>query len=196
MRFHRAWTSAALLAVVVLVVIGALPVPLTLRSPSPPSTPIAPIPPPRETGVARSSLPHAPPITSCPPGYPAYGSLPGNGIWPLDPNFYSQGSCPLIQQDEVHASLYSPTPGSADRWTIPWTLPTEGPVLVENLSGGFYVGMVVGGDNISQWNQSYLEVVASPQLSSLGNFSYSVSLAVLSFANASAFSGGGARPTR
>ena len=188
MRSPRARTAAALFAVVVLVILSAVPAPSAPSSPAP-STPVALAGAAAPTRGATLPLPHPQPPLNCPRGYPAYGSLSGNGIWPLDPNFYSQGSCPLIQQDEVHASLYSPSPNSADRWTIPWTLPSGGPVLVENLSSGFYVGMVVSGDNNSQWNQSYLEVVADPQVSALGNFSYTMSLAVLSFANSSTFSG-------
>ncbi len=191
MRFDRAGAAAALLAVVVLVVVGTAPLPLPSAASPAPSTPTPSAPGVIGVGAGPRASPHAPPISSCPVGYPAYGPLSGHGIWPLDPNFYSQGPCPLIQQDEVHASLYSASPGSGERWTVPWTLPSGGPVQVENLSSGFYVGMVVSGDNLSQWNQSYLEVVADPQISALGNFSYAVSLAVLSFANASTFSGGG-----
>lgn len=191
MNRSRAWTTVAITVIVAVMVLGGLPLPNPSASPSGPSTPVAP-PTIAPDVTVRAGSP-APPTTSCPTGYPAFGSLPGPGvgILPVDPNFYSQGPCPLIQQDEVHASLYSSTPGSAARWTVPWTLPAGGPVLISNLSYGFYVGMVVGGDNHSAWNQSYLEVEAEPQYGSLGRFSYAVSVAVLSFANASTFSGGG-----
>src|SRR5579875_60147 len=192
MTGHRAWGTLAITLVVVVMLLGSLPIPNPASAtPGRPSTPTA-------TGGAllggspqKSSPP--PPTTICPTGYPSFGSLPGpgDGILPVDPNFYSQAPCPLIQQDEIHASLYSSVSGSAARWTIPWTLPAGGPVDIGNLSYGFYVGMVGGGDNRSAWNQSYLEVAAAPILSAAGHFTYNFSVAVLSFANASSFSGGG-----
>jgi len=189
MMSRRRWLGGVIVIILVLMLVGSFPLPSTSASNPAPSTPSSPTHHPTSSPESASpATHHLPPKTTCPMGYPSYGNLPGNGIWPVDPNFYSQGPCPLIQDDEVHVSFYSSTPGSGDRWTVPWSLPAGGAVDVGNLSTGFYVGMVVSGDNNSQWNESYLEVVAYPQINLTGHFSYAISLAVLSFANASSLS--------
>ncbi len=175
-----------LLAVVLLLLISALPaLPYGTGSPSASSGAIAsgPAAPPA-AATTTGARPH--PAVSCGGGYPAYGSLPG-GIWPLSPDFYLQGPCAPIAQDEIHASFSAHGTGSGSRWTIPWYLPAESANGQENATAGVYLGMVVSGDPHSAYNQSYLELLATPTALTSG-FSWNFSVAVLSFANASTYS--------
>ena len=129
-------------------------------------------------------VPRFPNAVGCPLGPPPFPQptvLLGN-VFPLDPNFYLQNPCPLIQQDEVHAAFASPAAGSGTHLTVPWYLPPEGPSGQENATSGAYLGMVVTGDPYSEGNQSYLEVVAEPT-GARATFEWHLELAVLSFVN-------------
>ncbi len=130
---------------------------------------------------------------TCGSGYPSYAALPG-GIWPLDPNFYSQGPCGLVAVDEIHATFSSNVSGSGDRWTLPWHLPALQP-LTGGVLAGMYVGMVVTGDAASVGNQSYLEVDALPASGNSGTVNWTISIAVLSLVNASAYAAAGCPST-
>ncbi|MCI4343807.1 MAG: PKD domain-containing protein [Thermoplasmata archaeon] len=130
-----------------------------------------------------------PPPLKCPLGYPGYGQLPGN-VWPLDPNPNLQGPCPLIAVDEIHASFASGSNGSAEHWSIPWTLPAQGSAGQQYVEEGLYVGMVVSGDPNSTYNQSYLEVLATPSTNALNELVWGLNLTVLSFVNSSHFKHG------
>ncbi|MGA8536435.1 MAG: PKD domain-containing protein, partial [Thermoplasmata archaeon] len=127
----------------------------------------------------------APPVV-CGTGYPGYYALPDE-VWPLDPNFEYQGPCHFAAADEVHGSFASGASGSGERWSIPWTLPSQGTAGQQNIEDGLYVGMVVSGDPNSMWNQSYLEVLATPLVGSANSLTWTVQVAVLSFANMSSF---------
>ncbi len=151
----------------------AVPAPLTPAATPSPATP-------------RPATPH--PQVTCGPGYPAYGKLAGN-VWPLSPNFYLQTPCAPVAQDEIHASLGSSVNGSGSRWTMPWYLPPESANGQENATAGVYLGMVVSGDAHSAYNQSYLELQATP-IELTSGFNWNLSVAVLSFANASKYSTG------
>jgi hypothetical protein len=134
-----------------------------------------------------------PPPLICPIGYPGYYALSG-GVYPLDPNFNYQGSCHFAAADEVHASFASGAAGSAERWRIPWTLPNQTAAGQQNISDGVYVGMVVSGDPNSTWNQSYLEVLASPIVTPPNRLTWNVQVAVLSLSNETTFHPVGCAP--
>ncbi|MCI4364968.1 MAG: PKD domain-containing protein [Thermoplasmata archaeon] len=191
----RGFRGVAVALVVVLSFLGTVPLVAATSSASPAhpneltptsGTPAAPTATPAPRGL--------PPPLACPNGYPVYLQLPG-GVWPLDPNFNFQGPCHLIAVDEIHASFASGTAGSAARWSIPWTLPSQGAAGQQAVEQGLYVGMVVSGDPHSMWNQSYLEVLATPGLNSSGNLTWGVHLAVLSFENMTAFHPVGCPPS-
>jgi PKD domain-containing protein len=182
------WRTGIVVALVAtLALLGTLPAVLALPPaavhPEASSTPSLSSPVVGGPSAARS---HPPPPLACPPGYPAYVSLPGE-VWPLDPNFAYQGPCRYIAEDEVHASFASGSSGSGARWSIPWTLPVEGIGGQENIEEGLYVGMVVSGNGQSQWNQSYLEVLATPSLNLVSQLTWNVNLSVLSFVNMTYF---------
>jgi PKD domain len=183
-----AWRSTVgVLLVVTLAFLGTIPSVAALSLPS-----TAPTTPANVTATAvptaGSGGPSAapPPPLKCPMGYPAYANLPGN-VWPLDPNFNLQGPCPLIGADEVHGSFTSGANDSAEHWTIPWTLPTQGSAGQQWVEEGLYVGMVVSGDPNSTYNQSYLEVLATPTTNAGDDLVWGLNLTVLSLLNSSQF---------
>ncbi len=183
-----AWRTGIVVALVTtLALLGTLPAVLALP-PAPVHAGASPVPPFSSpvAGGPTAARSHPPPPLSCPPGYPAYVNLPGE-VWPLDPNFAYQGPCRYIAEDEVHASFASGASGSGARWSIPWTLPAEGIGGQENIEEGLYVGMVVSGNGQSMWNQSYLEVLATPSLNLLSQLTWNVNLSVLSFVNMTYF---------
>jgi hypothetical protein len=169
--------------VVGLTLLAGLPLNLALSEASA-AAPAAPTAPTVTHGEAVGPVRPPPPPLFCPMGYPAYAPLEG-GIWPFDPNFYYQGSCPYIAKDEVHGTFSSAYNGSGANWSMPWTLPAQGPGGQENAIAGLYVGEVVSGDNRSLYNQSYAEVVALPSLNFSGDLVYSIQATVVSFANIS-----------
>ncbi|MGI0139889.1 MAG: PKD domain-containing protein [Thermoplasmata archaeon] len=145
------------------------------------------------TAPASSNAPASGPLAvTCNPLYPVFTLLPG-GVYPLDPDFYLQAPCHVFGVDEIHGSFDSSVPGSGSRWTLPVTLPAGNGVAETsaNLVNGFYVGMVVSGDALSEFNQSYLEVHAVPVPTPLSVLTWNLSVAVLSLRNSSTFSGGG-----
>ncbi len=180
---RRRAVAVALLAAVAL--LGTFPAALAVSAPTAGHSPESPLASALPNPAPAVRAPPPPPLY-CPLGYPGYTSLPGN-VMPLSPNFGYQGSCHYAAVDEVHASFASGAAGSAERWSIPWTLPSQGPAGQQNVEDGLYVGMVVSGDPNSMWNQSYLEVFASPSLGSGNALQWDVGLAVLSFANMTSF---------
>ena len=180
---RRRAVAVALLAAVAL--LGTFPAALAVSAPTAGHSPESPLESALPNPAPAVRAPPPPPLY-CPLGYPGYTSLPGN-VMPLSPNFGYQGSCHYAAVDEVHASFASGAAGSAERWSIPWTLPSQGPAGQQNVEDGLYVGMVVSGDPNSMWNQSYLEVFASPSLGSGNALQWDVGLAVLSFANMTSF---------
>ncbi|MFI5418440.1 MAG: PKD domain-containing protein [Candidatus Lutacidiplasmatales archaeon] len=139
--------------------------------------------------LAASLHPH--PLVPCPNGYPGGigyvggGSL-GSGI-PIIPNLNRQGNCPLLQNDEIHASLFSTGAGSGSRFTIPLQLPAQGPGGQQNSYFEFYIGMVVGGDKNSAWGQSYAEISFTPN-SSTASLTWIEMVNVFAFVNGTYFS--------
>ncbi|MCI4372597.1 MAG: PKD domain-containing protein [Thermoplasmata archaeon] len=178
--------------VAMLVFLGTVPAVLALPPAASSATTTPALAAPVNSALAPANHAPPPPLV-CPNGYPAYVSLPGP-VWPLDPNFNFQGPCHYIAEDEVHASFASGTNGSGERWSIPWTLPSQGSAGQQNIEDGLYVGMVVSGDPNSSFNQSYLEVQAIPSLNVSSDLVWDVKVAVLSFANMTYFSPVGCPP--
>ncbi len=185
MNGWRLGVAVALIAAFAL--LGTFPTAFALppAAPTSPALPHAPSPP-LSSSVGAPPPGHPAPPLACPLGYPGFYALPG-GVWPLDPNFAYQGSCHYAAADEVHLSFASGAAGSADRWTIPWTLPSQRTAGQQNISDGVYVGMVVSGDPNSTWDQSYLEVLASPVVTLPNSLTWTVQVAVISFSNMTAF---------
>ncbi len=173
--------AVVLVALAALLCLTALPL-NSLISPAPaaPATPATPEASSAAASPAPVSSPH--PQIGC-AGYPIYGELDGY-TWPLDPNMYLQYPCAPIAEDEMHLSFDSPSAGSGDHLTVPWYLPPESADGQENATAGMYLGMVVSGDANSAWNQSYLELQATPLgFGSLQPLVWNITLAVLSFVN-------------
>ncbi|MEM0128732.1 MAG: PKD domain-containing protein [Thermoplasmata archaeon] len=196
----RRWRIAASIAAVIVLslVVSAVPAPpvpsvsggtaTSLSAAAPAAAP------PGAAGAHVSAVPgprgFAP--VNCPIGYPSVTGLPG-GILPLDPNFNLQTPCAPYSVDEIHASFSSSVVGSAERWTVPMTLPSSSgsSPTGANIAYGFYVGEVVSGDRASAYNQSYLEVIATPAPQPLGPTIWNVSVAVLSLVNSSIYGASG-----
>jgi hypothetical protein len=182
-----AWgTGTAVALVVAIALLGTIPAVAAL-APAASGAPSVPVLSASTSPAAVTTAAPLPPVFHCPPPpYPNFVQLPG-GFWPLDPSFAYQGPCHLVQVDEVHGSFASGANESADRWTIPWTLPAQGSAGQQNVEEGLYTGMVVTGDPNSLWNQSYLEVLASPAVNSSQDLIWDLNLTVISFVNASTF---------
>ncbi|HZY70415.1 MAG TPA: PKD domain-containing protein [Thermoplasmata archaeon] len=139
----------------------------------------------RSMGAARAS-PH--PSVKCPnPPYPVYYPV-GNG-WPPVPNVNGQGNCPLLENDQVHASFFSNVPHSAQSFAIPIYLPGFGSTGQFCNYNDTYFGIVVGGNAKSLYNESYAEVNFVPTQPcpspSATTESYTVGVMVWSFVNTS-----------
>jgi hypothetical protein len=173
--------GVAVALVALLALLGTFPSSIAVPGPSAVAAPAAP-----SLATPGPTVPAAAPPIGCGANYPGYYDLLGE-VWPLDPNFNYQTPCHLGAADEVHASFASGAAGSAERWSIPWTLPTQGAAGQQNVEEGLYVGMVVAGDPNSTWNQSYVEVLASPEVGVNNSLSWTVQLGVLSLSNSTLF---------
>ena len=176
-RPHRALLLAIALGVLMAVpavplmaapVAAVLPAPLAVAPSSP--------------GPAHPAL-----LVPCPNNYPFYFPV-GDG-WPPSPNQAYQGNCPATGQDEVHGSLYSSQAYSGSRFTVPIRLPGPGsaPGGENSVEYAFDVGLVVRGDNRSEWRQAYAEAVFAPVS---GGSQYSVNMSIWALVDSSHLGGG------
>jgi len=119
---------------------------------------------PGPASPAKSLPTVSPAVVGCPPPPPpplGYGYV-GN-ILPPSPLPGQQFPCNIVDWDEVHGTIFSNQPYSAERFTLPVYLPPDSATVTQSTNNyEMYVGMPVAGDANSNGGQSYAEITFTP----------------------------------